>query len=1031
MKKTLLNILCCLFCSVLWAQEPVVNADSTRAIPDTTQNIIAPSPIETNTPNTITKDTTITSTPAISTPIENPVPITQNTAAPKKQENTNKLTTRFAKDIVEFGKGELISNVLIVTNNLPTEQKFYVNFTIPSSWGVIAQSNELYDLLPGDSLIIPFHALPREKFKGNTRFMFYAFISDDRGNNMGTHYFYGLIKKNIRWNVTVSDNKIYIPNHTSSVPFSVGVINECTDEQDIHLTANALKKNVLIKDSSNTYEIKFPLTFTLKAFADTEWHFTFNKYKEPRNYRLTDVEEYKPYSLGESKRYKLTINSFSPEPGENKKYRAGNKIDFLELSDSWQINPYNSMVIPLVVDANIYNLVGAQPMMTVDLRGEMMFNDSSVLIYQTQFAYTSSLFSTNPYENAVYNLGYYARKFNVQFGQVNSGLLGTYQTGKGIKGEYYINRNHKIGAFYVASPELFKFMPILYSFGLNHSYENKILKINTVLGRNVNQQQNTNTDVITTNLSLKIIKNHSFGIRLGGSHYVQTDSNYTRYGYMAGIYYSGAPVKNIWRMNINGMYTAPHFGVFSNERFTANMGNTVTIHKTWNINEQSNFYRYPQKENNILYNNYILNNVLNINHTNAKKNLLTPLVFYNVYSLSDFMVHSRGLGINVSNYQLDKNIRYFFNIRSGFNRAIDTLHNDYFFTQAALYVQVHTFSVMFRYQLGNQSYSKESFFNNSIKNPQTIGISTRYQYRFKNPSFIYQQLLSYTYSTFTGNQFNFTPELLYYTKSGWRFRVYNEINFSKHNQNSLPESYYYMNNVETETPHWNYNYYLGLGIRKEFGIPVPFVKPINSTLTFTAFYDINGNGKRDANETYLENVVILINGWEVITNEKGEAMMENIPNGKYGISSFSVVDLKGWFPNISDTIIINKTSDVAIPFVRGVKITGKVFIQRDPNSPTADFKLDVSRIKISIANHKSYTTLTDKNGYYELYVPAGNYVLSMDESILGSRLQLMQNNFELNIDEKFNNLFIPFYIVEKPRKIKVIRFDNNGNKIDE
>jgi hypothetical protein len=1019
-------------------------ADSSRATPDTTRSIITPPAPETTVLPTPAKDTTNalhdtlsthTTTPPVENPISTSTPITtaQNHTTPTpKPEDANKLTTRFVKPMVEFTKGELIANVFVVTNNLPTTQKFYVDFTIPIEWEVIAKNHNLYELLPGDSLIIPVHVIPREKFKGNTRFMFYAFLSDEKNKNLGTNYFYGLIKKNIRWAVTVSDNKIYLPNNVVSVPFSIGVINESTDEQDIHLTASTLKKNVLIRDSSNTHEAKFPLTFTLKAFADTEWHFSFNKYKEPRNFRLLDVEDYQPYSLGEAKKYRLDINSFSPNPAENKKFRVGNKIDFVQLSDSWEVNHNSSMVIPLIVDANIYNLVGSQPMMTVNLQGSMFFNDSSTLTYQTQFTYFSNFFSTVPYQNAFYNLGYYAKKFNIQFGNINSGLLGTYQTGKGLKGEYYINKNQRIGAFYVASPELFKFMPTIYSFGLNHSFENKIIRVSTVLGRSVDQRLNTTTDVATTNASFKILKNHVFGIRLGGSHYVQNDSNYTKYGYLLGAFYSGVLFKNVWHINLNGTYISPNFGVFSNERITANLGNDVVVKKKWKFDLQNNFYRYKQPEANLLYINYFLNNQLNISSTSASNRFYYPFLFYNISSISNFLVHSRGVGINVSNYQLDKNVRYFFNLRSGYNRAIDTLNTDYFFTQMAVFLQVHTFSFMIRYSLGNQSLSRQSFFSNSRSNPQSIGISTRYQYQFKNPSFIYQQLASYSYSTFTGNQFNITPELLYFTKTGWRFRIFNEINFSKGSKSRLPENYYFTNNAdEIQVPHWNYNYYLGIGIRKEFGIPVPFVKPVNSTLTFKAFYDVNGNGKRDAGETCLENIVIRVNGWEVITNEKGEAELKNIPKGKYPFVSFSVVDLKGWFPNIADTLIANKSSEVNIPFVRGVKITGKVFLQRDPNSPTADFKLDVSRIKISISNHKLYTALTDKNGNYELYVPAGDYVLSMDESILGNRLQLMQNNFELKIDDKFDNLFMPFYIVEKSRKLKIIHFDSNGNKIDE
>ena len=53
----------------------------------------------------------------------------------------------------------------------------------------------------------------------------------------------------------------------------------------------------------------------------------------------------------------------------------------------------------------------------------------------------------------------------------------------------------------------------------------------------------------------------------------------------------------------------------------------------------------------------------------------------------------------------------------------------------------------------------------------------------------------------------------------------------------------------------------------------------------------------------------------------------------------------------------------------------------------------------------------------------------MDEKVLGNRYQLLQNNFELNIDDKFDNIFIPFYVIEKRRKVKVIKLTNNFTRL--
>ncbi len=952
-----------------------------------------------------------------------------------QEQAKNKITTRFAKQVVEFQKGEIIANVFIVTNNLSEKQKFYINFTIPNEWKVIAKNHKLYELEPGDSVIVPVHIVPKEKFKGNIRLMFYAFLIDEKGKTIGINYFFGVLERNIKWTLTVPEKKYYIPNNVNYVPFSIGIINESTDDQDIFLSSSSLNKNVQIKDSSNSKDIKFPLTFTLPAFADTQFYFTFNKYKEPRNFRLLDLEDYRPYSTGEAKKYKIHFNSLSPNPAENEKYKSSNSIDFIQLSDKWEVNRYNSLTIPLILDANIFNILGDQPMMSLNLRGDMFLKDSSLLIYQTQITYFSNYFTTIPYENAVFSLAYYHKKFYTTFGYINSGLLGTYQNGKGIKGEYYIKRNHRIGAFYVASPELFKIMPKIYSYGLTHNFENKIIKTATIIGQNINQQNNTTLNAANTNITIKAIKNHTLGFRLGGIYSIKKEDTITtsKTSYMLGIHYSGAPLKNIWNIHLNGNYTSPNFGVFNYERITANIFNKVIIKKNYQFQLQNNFYRYNTMYSNILYTNYQLNNQLNFSKTNKTNLFYNPHLFYYVSRVLNFDVHSRGLGLNVSNYQLENNIRYFFNFRSGYNRAIDSLNKDFFFTQSALFIQVRTLSFMIRYTLGNLNFSKQSFFLQNNKNPQLLGITSRYQHQFKKPSFVYQQLVSYSYNTLTGNQINFTPEFLFFSRTGWRFRIFTEINFSKDNRYRLPDNYSYIHNpeIEIKEPEWNQNIYLGMGIKKEFGIPIPFVKPTHATITFKVFYDVNGNGIRESNETFLENVVIRVNSWELITNEKGTCQLVNVPIGLYPITAFSIVDLQGWFPNINDTININKNKEFGIPFTRGVKITGKVFIQRDPNSPTSDIKLDISRIKIVASNHKTYTALTNKNGYYELYLPAGKYTLSMDESILNNRFQLMQNHFELNIDDKFDNLFIPFYIIEKDRKIRVIRFDNQGNVIED
>jgi len=955
----------------------------------------------------------------------------QDTIPPSLKTNSNGLQFSFKKSYVEFSKGEMISNVLAVHNQKNIPVKFYTGVSIPSNWKAFSKKEHLYELAPGDSLFIPVHILPKVNLRGSTKFLFTVYVYSENNEPYGFTYFFGVIKKHISWKLTSSENKVYLLNGQTSVPFNITLMNDGTDEQDIHLSLSSLSKSVSLLDSSGKEKALLPVTLNLQAQKDTVFNYTFSKQVEPKNFRLVDIEGYNPYSVGEERKYYVTANSTSPNPGDYNKFRAGQKINFVQLSDNWEVNHYGTDVFPILVDLNAFNILGAQPMLNLTLQGQTFLNETSSIVYNSQLTYFSNFFTTNPYQNATLYLGYFHSKFDVQFGNITGGVLGTYQNGQGLKADYYISKNQRIGAFYTTSPRLFSKNPDYTTFGLTHNYRNSILSINSQFGHSISNVQRTFTDVLNVNASTNFIKNHTFGIRAGVSRNVKQDSVVVKYGWMGGVYYNGSYLHQKMNSNLSAMYLSPTFGIYSYERLTVNAGNQYHLNKKWNIYLNNNLYRYPDQPLTIYKDNYQLNNRLNFNYMNSKAGNFTPFAFYNFSRIQDFRVHSRGLGLNLGKYNLNENYHYFINILSGYNRALAPISKDYFFLQFAGFIQVRTLSFMTRYQLGNQNVSRNYFLYNSVKNPQIIVLTLRHQYVFPLPAFVMQNAVSYSYSTISGKNINFTPELYCFTKGGWRFRILCEINFSLNANSDIRETYYMLHgNEEISQLQWNKSFYLGVGIRKEFGIPIPKTKKKYCTAEFVAFYDINGNGKREHNEDLLENVVIKVEAWEVITNIDGEATLKNVPLGTYPFNVFSIPDLHGWFPHVDDKLNFWKSEKIYVPFERGVKVTGKVFLDREKLGADADKLLDLSRIKISAVNERTFTTLTSFNGSFEIYVPMGKYILTMDEKVLGDRFQLLQNNFELNIDDKFDNLFVPFYVIEKRRKVKVIKFDSNGNRID-
>jgi len=569
--------------------------------------------------------------------------------------------------------------------------------------------------------------------------------------------------------------------------------------------------------------------------------------------------------------------------------------------------------------------------------------------------------------------------------------------------------------------------------GVTHHYKTSLFRVDTKIGHTTNLLVNKYADVANINVATTYFKKHSFGIRLGISRTALQDSSVSNSGYYAGLFYSGKYIHERLQTHLNGIYFSPDFGIYGFERISANLGNEYRLNKKWQVGLQNNFYRNPEILSGQLTNTYFyqLNNQLNFSRGEAKLGNMNPYLFYNFSRIRDFNVQSRGLGFNLGKYDFKSHYHYFVNIRSGYNYSIDTLEKNFFFLRFAALLQYRTFTFMTRYTLGNLSMNKEMYLYNSYKNPQTIGLTWRHQYTFPFPSLVMRNSVNYLYSTLSGNNINYIPELYFFTKSRWRFRIFAEWNFYRGTDNNISDAYYTINMPdEIYQPHWSQDFYLGVGIRKEFGIPIPKTKQKYCTVKFIAFYDLNGDNKRNPNEELLENVVLQLGEWEVITNKNGESLLKNIPVGNYYFNAFSIPDIKGWFPHINDTLLLTSSGKIFVPFTRGIKVTGKIFIEMDKFNVKANKPVDLSHIKISMINDRTFTTLTDKNGGFQIYVPLGKYILSMDEKILGSHYYLLKNDFELTLDNQFDNIFIPFYIVEKPKKVKIIKFDSNGNRID-
>lgn len=920
-------------------------------------------------------------------------------------------------DIV-FKKGEIISNVLCVVNESKKKLSFVTDISAPSAWQPFTSKNRVWELEAGDSVYVPIRVVPKSSYTGSSRFMFSVFLYTPEDDFLGYTMFTAFTEKQLKWELNVSDSKIYLLNNDNHVPFSASLFNEGPEAQTIQMQMVGLSRNFIVTDSLNKDLNRKPITTTLESFHDTTFHMLFYEKIHEKNSSHIDIDNYNPFKQLESKKYSVYFRSVSPTPSEIGRYQSSKRVEFIRLSNELEVNRYGSDVLPMEVDMNVHSLFGNQPVMNIFMRGNTEFSNQSMLSYMVQSYFDNNHLSTNPLLNSSYFLGYYHNKFDVQFGNIYGGIPGVSiaRGGKGIKGRYFIDNKNSVGLFYTQGPSLIK-SPEYFSTGFSYQHRSRWLNLNTTNGHFRNTNTNQQSNVGTLSVGTSILKNHNFTLNMGMSQNLRTDSNNVNYGYYAGGSIGGRYFNNRLSSSVYGMYYSPLFAGAKIERYNGNFLVSYNHFNKWKLIYRTiyNNRKYINANN---YEN--VSNTLTFQNTILKSLNFTPNIFYNILTNNSFIVHSRGLGLGFGRYDIITNSRGFFNVNLGYNRALLIENKDRFFLQTGGMFQFRTWSLMARYSLGNVVFSRSMYLLQADKNPQTINVSVRNQYETPFKGLLLQNQLSYNFATFAGHTVNFVPEIFLYTSSEWRFRLFGE--YSIYKRGSV-EDVFYMSNVEdVEAPQWNGAFNVGFGVRKEFGMPIPFVKNDYASVECVAFYDVNGNGKRDKDEQVLENVVVRINGFEAITDKNGVAYMKNVPKGVYEWKTFSLEYINGWFPYVEDSVAIYQSGTLYVPYTRGVKVSGKVFVDREQFSAFGDRELDLSRIKITAVNHKVYNTLTDKNADFSFYLPKGKYIISMDEKVLGGRFQLLQNNFEFDVDDSFDNLFVPFYIVEKKRNVRIKKF---------
>ena len=982
--------------------------------------------------------------------ISAPTPAKADPVIPKRAE---KLIASFDTLELLIEEGDVFSKNLRIVSNVDVPLTFRVDVNYPAEWKSLVNSKKSYFIAAHDTMYVPVRLIPLGRVKGNTKYMINAYLFDTIGSPITTAYVNASKPRIAKWTLNIGPNKkIYFRNDSNESRFTINVGNEGTESQDLYLSMGNYRKDIILSDTNGKIIKKPNFSFTLRQYADTTFHYGVRLYSAARNMRRVDTEGYRPGFNNEKKTYSIFLKTSETSLMGKYARQMSQKVDFVKLPNEQKISQYGMYSAPLTMDFNLTNLLSQQPVAYLYLNGATALDNGGTITYNTQLIGAFGIQGGSYFSPPFYVFGYYDDKYSLSVGNVGgSGGIGV--GGRGVNGSYRLNRRHRVGAFFVVNVGFLN-RYTYYGAGLNYNYTGNRLRGELTYVHVQNNIGNSQllSDYVTGSTSLSVARSQSvsFGVNLGRNSLLGT----TKYGYSLNAGYSGSFIKNRLQSTLTFGYFSKTYTFYDQgERYVASHSSNFRLNQKWSFRLLNSYNQYSYLRPVLTFTNYYpqqtFNNTLGTSRSLDAHSAAGLGIFYNIFidNFYQYTSHSRGVVFNYNYNQMEDNLLCGFTAQFGYNRIV-TIPNDpeRFFMSLFSLIKYRVYSLNLRYTNGLANGAYISSPGASLYS-ENFSAGINHQYQFRNPHFILNNSITYSLlPQIDRHSLGFTPELNYFTKDGWRIRVTAGYYFtsSKIYENNPYKSYFNTNNINENqnTRVTSESYMLMLGVRKEFGIPLPFIKRRFPTLNFIAFVDINGNGKFDNDEARLENVVINVNGWEVLTNEKGEAQLKNMPEGNFIWQAFSLDDLKGYFPNIPDRInVVAKDSSVSskskpkptlVPFVKGIRLYGRVYVDREKLSVDALSALDLSGIKISVnCDGKKSTSLTDKEGSFMLYLPYGKYTVSLDEKVLGDRYRLLQNDLEVQLDKGVENMFVSFYVAENQRKIIRKRFGQDGKLIED
>ena len=924
------------------------------------------------------------------------------------------IEVHFLKDQVEIEQNKSFFDILYVKNKTDKPVSFNVQFNAPKDWKIIGNSYEKITLQAYAESSMPVRVSLSRHANGGVGYAVVAVISDDKGSVYNTVY--AFIKIPVISSVKIKTNKTsaYFNQKELTSNFNITIENSGNIDELINIQFIP-DKSLTVEKGSRKINID---NIEIKSGEIKNLHYEVS---------LNNEIDFKKYRI-----HKLLINT-------NIRDSIVRKTIWFKYIDWKYKNETPEYKKPLNIELTAFNIFGnTSPIYIGKLYGNVLFKNKKDIFYsfenynrslgqdlwinsriEMQFnSPGTTLFLgdyTGNFEHSMYGRGVYLSQ---KIGKRNT--LKTAYTKRVIRNtqNYAASFSHsfkipvitELGAVYSEDPIGDKFKlgfakitmnilknNLLLLFGNSQSYYNRFLNNNTLNGWGYR-----------AGLSGKIKKvNYNIRSEYGTPNY---------YGYSQGRSYSEALVNSSFGKN--KMFSLQYF--YQSYRPRVITDSTIITNRFTKFQKIKTMFGYYTPKNIFLYagplfdeentNNFIYFDPSDIFGTYTGM-LEVGARIYNKFLDNSFTFSAKYGITSVYRYSI------FLNGVSYEGRLGEQNYN---VAQITASFKQKNFGVHLIYHLGPYNISQQFAYFYSLIYSKSLSIIPFYEKDLLNDKLKFTIRGSYINNlTSKNSRVNLNTGVTWFAGKGWTVNFLNTSSFHRVTNNTGSSSF-------TSS-------YFELGINKSFDIQQPRHKYYNYTAVF--YKDLNGNRIHDANEPGVSDVLAEIiranpeqdlkdknyNGEflsnELYSNDKGKIEYDNIVEGVYNIK-YIPKDIQNAHYESEGTekqFVAKKDTVMYIPFMERNKLFGKISLHRTQHSALGDIPL--GNIKITVeGNDKTYSALTDKEGYFEMYIPVSDYYKVKINNIFREHFTLRQESYIIKFNG-YKQFELSFDFDEKARKI--------------